>query len=84
MYDQLMVELRNEDHASSPSEGERDGEGVGDDGSSLRPCPRPRPGDFFAAFFEVFFGFFFLMFFYAQLLMFFFSFGRIITSWTYA
>ena len=32
--------------------GERDGEGVGDDGSSLRP----RPGDFFAAFFEVFFG----------------------------
>ena len=36
--------------------GERDGEGVGDDGSSLRPRPRPRPGDFFAAFFEVFFG----------------------------
>ena len=36
--------------------GERDGEGVGDDGSSLRPCPRPRPGDFFVAFFEVFFG----------------------------
>ena len=34
--------------------GECDGEGVGDDGSSLRP--RPRPGDFFAAFFEVFFG----------------------------
>ena len=33
-----------------------DGEGVGDDGSSLRPRPRPRPGDFFAAFFEVFFG----------------------------
>ena len=32
--------------------GECDGEGVGDDGSSLRP----RPGDFFAAFFEVFFG----------------------------
>ena len=36
--------------------GERDGEGVGDDGSSVRPRPWPRPGDFFAAFFEVFFG----------------------------
>ena len=36
--------------------GERDGEGVGDDGSSLRPRPRPRPGDFFAVFFEDFFG----------------------------
>ena len=35
--------------------GERDGEGVGDDGSSLRPRPRPQPGDFYAAFFEVFF-----------------------------
>ena len=36
--------------------GERDGKGVGDDGSSLRPCPRPWAGDFFVAFFEVFFG----------------------------
>ena len=40
--------------ASSPSEGERGGEGFGDDGSSLRP--RPRPGDFLVAFFEVFLG----------------------------
>ena len=39
--------------------GECDGEGVGDDGSSLRP--RPRPGDF-AAFFEVFFSFFIFIF----------------------
>ena len=37
--------------------GECDGEGVGDDGSSLRP----RPGDLFAAFFEVFFGFSFFL-----------------------
>ena len=54
--------------------GECDGEGVGDDGSSLRP--RLRPGDFFAAFFEVFFGFF-LMFFYAENIDVFLSFWRI-------
>ena len=39
--------------ASSPSEGERGGEGFVDDESSMRARrrPRPRPGDFLAAFF---------------------------------
>ena len=57
MYDDVTDDARESlEPASSPSEGERDGEGVGDDGSSLHPHPRPRPGDFLAAFFEVFFG----------------------------
>ena len=54
MYDDSTDYVRESlEPASSPSERERDGEGVGDDGSSLRQ--RPRPGDFFAAFSEVFF-----------------------------
>ena len=42
------------ERASSPSNGEREDEGVGDDGSSL--YSRPRPRDFLPVFFDVFFG----------------------------
>jgi len=48
--------LEVSERASSPSNGEREDDGVGNDGSSLHSCPRPRPRDFLPMFFDVFFG----------------------------
>jgi len=44
------------ERVSSPSNDEREGDGVGDDGSFLHSRPQPRPRDFLPVFFGVFFG----------------------------